>query len=185
MNVEASLHPNSRIQAYSEYLMYTSPCSLNNIRVSVWAHAVVRVRSGSPDWSEGRTFRVVFQFAVSARSSTKPKPRPPRIRRNPIFLAREWHGALETGEVSSRAELARKLGVSRARVTQLLKLRKMTPEVLKAIEALGDPMPSPIVSERKLRTIVNLPPCEQTHRVAAMLTTTASGRSNRLLKTPH
>jgi hypothetical protein len=53
-------------------------------------------------------------------------------------VPREWHGALDTGEVSSRAELARKQGVSRARVTQALRLLNLVPEVLDLIETLGD-----------------------------------------------
>ena len=62
-----------------------------------------RLPSGSSNKSEGRTFRAVFRFAFLARSSMKLEPRPPKTRRNPIFLAREWHGALKTREVSSRA----------------------------------------------------------------------------------
>ena len=42
-------------------------------------------------------------------------------RRNPICLAREWQQLLDSGVAASRADLARKLGVSRARVTQVLK----------------------------------------------------------------
>jgi hypothetical protein len=99
----------------------------------------------------------------------KHKPRPPKARRNPIFLAREWQDALESGAVPSRADLARKLGVSRARVTQVLRLLEMAPEVLDSVEAMGDPIFSTIVAERKLRAIVKLRPGEQKRRVAAML----------------
>ncbi|MBI4311117.1 MAG: hypothetical protein HY681_04975 [Chloroflexi bacterium] len=43
-------------------------------------------------------------------------------RRNPLALAEEWQQLLDTGQVGSRAALARKLGVSRAHVTQTLRL---------------------------------------------------------------
>jgi hypothetical protein len=142
-------------------------------------------RSGSPNRSKDRTFRMIFQFAVPARSSTKPKSRHPKARRNPIFLAREWHDALESGEVSSRAELARKLGVSRARVTQVLRLLNLVPEVLDLIEALGDPILSPMVTERRLRAIVSLPPGEHRHEIEAMFTVTRSERSVRSSKTQY
>ncbi|MCG6534892.1 MAG: hypothetical protein L7F78_09415 [Syntrophales bacterium LBB04] len=92
-----------------------------------------------------------------------------RLSRNPIYLAQEWQKALITGYYSSPADLARKLGVSRARVTQVLWLLNLTPEVLKTIAALGDPLSSPIVTERRLRPIVNLPPEEQIRRVVAIL----------------
>lgn len=63
---------------------------------------------------------------------------------------------LAEGECSSRADLARKLGV-----TQVLNLLKFTPEVTAAIAALGDPLPRPIISERMLRPLLRLPPEEQ------------------------
>ncbi|GAB4326156.1 MAG: hypothetical protein Kow0059_22530 [Candidatus Sumerlaeia bacterium] len=73
------------------------------------------------------------------------------------------------GNCSSPADLARKLGVSRARVTQVLRLLRLAPEVLKRIAALGDPLPSPIVTERRLWPIVNLPAVEQRQRGEAIL----------------
>jgi hypothetical protein len=39
------------------------------------------------------------------------------------LVAAEWRNLLECGAVSSRAELARRMGVSRARVTQVLATR--------------------------------------------------------------
>src|SRR5437667_2369224 len=81
--------------------------------------------------------------------------------RNPIALARAWHRALGDGECPSRADLARQLGVSRARVTQVLGLLSLAPEVLDAIAALGDPLPRPIVTERLLRPLLKLPASEQ------------------------
>jgi len=66
-------------------------------------------------------------------------------------LAREWQEALDRGKYTSRAELARKKGISRARVTQILNLLKLHPEVQEKVIKLGDPIPSGSVSERKLR----------------------------------
>ncbi len=61
---------------------------------------------------------------------------------------------LDEGGCASRADLARQLGVSRARVTQVLRLLDLTPEVLDTIVALGDPLLNPIVTERGLRSIL-------------------------------
>ena len=96
-------------------------------------------------------------------------PRSHQSYRNPIYLAREWQKALEDGDCPSKAALARELGVSRARVTQVLRLLRLDPEVLDAISALGDPLPSPIVTERRLRPIVDLPPEEQRQRIVALI----------------
>jgi hypothetical protein len=52
-------------------------------------------------------------------------PKPPRApqkpRRDPMRLARYYQSLLDSGKFESRAALARHLGVSRARVTQVLR----------------------------------------------------------------
>ncbi len=71
--------------------------------------------------------------------------------RNPIYLARQWQQDLAQGKYSSRADLSRKMGVSRARVTQVLNLLKLPKDILDKVYALGDPLPKPIVTEHSLR----------------------------------
>jgi hypothetical protein len=60
----------------------------------------------------------------------KVKPDPPlkkkRVNRDPLALARFYQSLLDSGVVENRAGLARYLGVSRARVTQVL--RRLRPE---------------------------------------------------------
>jgi len=58
---------------------------------------------------------------------------------------------IDTGEVKNQADLARKLGVSRVRISQVLSLLKLYSELIKAVERFGDPMPSRIVTDRMLR----------------------------------
>jgi hypothetical protein len=82
------------------------------------------------------------------------KPASPR--RNPIVLAEEWQGRLVAGEVRSRADLARMLGVSRARVTQVLALLSLPSNLQDKVRALGDPLLPPLVSEKALRRLVPL-----------------------------
>ena len=112
------------------------------------------LKCGSPDWSKGRTFRVVFRFRQAAARPRTATRKPAKVYRNPIFLAREWQQALDKNKVSSRAELARKLGVSRARVTQVLRLLELSPKVLCMVRALGDPLDYLIMTERQLRPVV-------------------------------
>ncbi|MCD6588375.1 MAG: hypothetical protein J7K88_07480 [Candidatus Fermentibacteraceae bacterium] len=52
----------------------------------------------------------------------------------------------------SRAELARKLGISRARVTPMLNLLKLPEELIKEVERMGDHWGRRLVTERTLRT---------------------------------
>jgi hypothetical protein len=112
---------------------------------------------------------VVFEFRVVKKKPKATGHKPSRLYRNPIYLAREWQKALENGDYSSPADLACKLGISRARVTQVLRLIRLAPEVLQAVATLGDPLPWPVVTERRLRSIVNLPPEEQRRRIEAIL----------------
>lgn len=52
----------------------------------------------------------------------KPEPKPvPKERPDGMKLARHYQALLDSGKFESRAALARHLGVSRARVTQVLK----------------------------------------------------------------
>ncbi len=140
------------------------PCSFRN---------AASFRVGSPSKLKARTFRGVFTFPNVKKKHKAKQSKRSRTYRNPIALAREWQKTLRNGNSSCPADLGRKLGVSRARVTQVLRLLSLAPEVLKAIVALGDPLPSPIVSERRLRPIVKRPAEDQRQ----MINTFLAGRS--------
>lgn len=137
----------------------------------------LRNRKNSPNKLKDRTFRVVFELPSVKKKSNALKAKPLRLYRNPIALAQEWQRALGDEDCSSPADLARKLKVSRARVTQVLRLLRLTPEVLKVLVALGDPLPSPIVTERRLRPIVSLPAEQQRRKVNVIL---SGSRSQKL-----
>jgi hypothetical protein len=84
-----------------------------------------------------------------------------REQRNPIILAEDWQERIAVGDVLSRADLARTLGVSRARVTQVLGLLRLTPEIITKVRSMGDPLVQTLVSEKSLRRLVLLPPDDQ------------------------
>ena len=93
---------------------------------------------------------------------------PSRRYRNPIVVAQEWQRRLDNGECASRADLAHKLGVNRARVTQVLGLLDLAPEVCIAVAGLGDPLSDPVVTERSLRPLLKLPAEEQERALAGI-----------------
>ena len=62
---------------------------------------------------------------------------------------------IDSGKVKNQAELARKLGISRARVTQILNLLKLDSRIIQELEKHGDPLKSKIINERILRSYVN------------------------------
>jgi hypothetical protein len=46
-------------------------------------------------------------------------------------------------------------------VNHFVTLLKLAPEVIEAVEQMGDPMPKRYVTERKLRSLVKLPSARQ------------------------
>ncbi len=116
--------------------------------------------------------RFAYQFECAAPPGFfEPPPGPTRSakqHRNPIVLAQERQRALDDGECPSRAALARQLGVARARVTQVLGLLDLAPEVVHAVAALGAPLPRPVISERMLRASLTLPAEERKRALAGV-----------------
>ncbi len=51
----------------------------------------------------------------------------------------------------NKADLARKLGISRARVTQILNLLKLPEKLIREVEEMGDYWERRLVTERMLR----------------------------------
>jgi hypothetical protein len=65
---------------------------------------------------------VIALLPWNAASDAKPQPKTARKeRRDPLKLARYYQSLMDSGKFECRAALARYLGVSRARVTQVLK----------------------------------------------------------------
>ena len=89
--------------------------------------------------------------------------------RNLIYLAKELHKALDNGQYASLSELAFRLKVSRARVTQIMNLLNLSPKVIDIISSLGDPISNPIIAERMLRPLLGLEPEKQVELVKIIL----------------
>jgi hypothetical protein len=73
---------------------------------------------------------------------------------HPLHIAEKFQNQLEAGLVN-KADLARRHGMSRARVTQIMNLLKLSPEIRGKILNLSDKEQS-FFTERKLRKIVRL-----------------------------
>ena len=81
----------------------------------------------------------------------------------------EFHRLRDDGEGTNRAALARCEGITRARVTQIMKLLRLPPEIQATILALPAGTPERLVTERKLRELVDLGAEEQREAFAAMV----------------
>jgi len=73
-----------------------------------------------------------------------------------MIKALAYQQLLDDGDVKTRAELARLEGISRPRVTQIMKLLRLAPEIQEAILALPLGTPERLVTERKPRPIVEM-----------------------------
>ena len=91
-------------------------------------------------------------------------------------LAQAWDDEILTGKAKSRADLARQLGVSRAHVTQVLRLLRMAPGAKEVVIAMGDPIQGRIVGAHTLRSMAGLPAEEQERRIAQLLGTSIDER---------
>ena len=112
---------------------------------------------GCPDCNINRTFISTYYFLHKAMKVNQIA----RIYRNPICLAKEYKEMIDNNQVKNQSELARKLGISRARVSQILRLLKLDPLVIQELEKFGDPLKSRIITERTLRPYVNKSSKEQ------------------------
>lgn len=130
--------------------------------------------TGSPNGLIDRTFRAIFQMPVIQPNHNLIKIRK-RQYRNPVRLAQQWQRAIRLEEYSSPAALAYHLGVSRARVTQIMNLLKLSQEVIDIICSLGDPISSPVVSEKRLRLLLALTAEEQKRQLTIMLSKAGYG----------
>jgi hypothetical protein len=108
-------------------------------------------QTGSPDCNIDRTFICQFYFQPAIKKPSSPKKK----YKNPIYLAKEYKEMLDSSEVKNQAELAKLKGISRARVTQILNLLKLKKSVINALEHFRDSMDKKVISERKLRNMIN------------------------------
>ncbi len=60
---------------------------------------------------------------------------------------------MESGQIASQADIARQEGITRARVTQVMGMLRLVPEIQKQILSLPDTIHRPPISERMLRPI--------------------------------
>ena len=97
------------------------------------------------------TDRVVSASLPSRGNPTLPrKPKTPRV----VELLRkaiEWQTLLESGKIPNQAEIARREGVTRARVTQVLGMLRLAPEIQQYVLSMPSAVRRSQVSERVLR----------------------------------
>lgn len=110
--------------------------------------------SGAPWWQtfsvygEHKNRRVVFRWEP-------PLAGPARVWTSPLHEARRYAGILKSDlVVKTQADLAREMGVSRVRITQVMNLLRLAPEVQERLLGLEDPKAVRFFSEHRLRPLI-------------------------------
>ena len=107
------------------------------------------------------TRRVPADRVISAVVPHRGKPKPRKDARTPRVVellrkAIEWQALLESDETASQAKIARREGITRARVTQVMGMLRLAPEIRQHILSMPDMVGQPVITERALRPIAKL-----------------------------
>ena len=127
---------------------------------AVPAEAILRKLAGikSPERQSAEYRRLCAAEAASRapRSGTPSKGRPPQRGLQHLFeRARRYHALLESGEARSLEDLGRAEGVTGRRISQILRLLQLAPEIIEAVDVPAEELPAG-VTERRLREVAKL-----------------------------
>jgi hypothetical protein len=101
---------------------------------------------------ENGAARVLVPLPVRQKRRRFSRLGPPRVTQL-LLQAEDFRRLLDCAEAVNQAELARRFRLTRARVTQLLQLLDLAPEIRNFIKTLGPETPERMVTERKLRNL--------------------------------
>ena len=107
------------------------------------------------------TRRVPADWVVSAVPPSRGDPKPLREPMTPQVVellrkAIEWQTLLESGKIANQADIARKEGITRARVTQVMGMLRLAPEIQQNILSMPEMIRRSPISERMLRPIATI-----------------------------
>ena len=107
------------------------------------------------------TRHVPADRVVSAVPRPRGKPKPPKVPKTPRVVellrkAIEWQGLLESGDAVNQAEIARLEGITRARVTQVMSMLRLAPEIQQHVLSMPETVRRPTITERALRPIAQM-----------------------------
>ncbi len=114
------------------------------------AFPVYKTIQKRPTRRGGTGRRIVFQW-------TPPPVVPERVYTSPLLEARRYAGILKRDPfVKTQADLAREMGVSRVRITQVMSLLRLAPEVQEQLLRLEDQRAIRFFRERRLRPLTQI-----------------------------
>jgi len=92
---------------------------------------------------------------ILEKKSSAHQPRTPSVKET-LQKALKWQALLDSGEVASRSEIARREGISPAHVTQVMYHLRLPPQIQEYILSMPLTARRPVVSIRSLRPITHL-----------------------------
>ena len=114
------------------------------------AFAIYQAIEKRPTGRGGTGRRIVFQW-------TPPAIVPERVYTSPLLEARRYAAILERDPfVKTQANLAREMGVSRVRITQVMSLLRLAPEIQNQLLRLTDQRATRFFSENRLRLLTQI-----------------------------
>ena len=97
--------------------------------------------------------QTVRAFPIGRGNSRSPRElKTPRV----VDLLRkaiEWQALLESVKIANQTDIARREGITRARVTQVMGMLRLAPEIQEHVLSMPDAASRPLISERMLRPI--------------------------------
>jgi hypothetical protein len=107
------------------------------------------------------TRRLAADRVVRTMPLNRGNPKPPRESKTPRVVellrkAIEWQALLESSEIATQADIARREGITRARVTQVMGMLRLAPEIREKILSTPNAIRRTLVTERVLRPIATI-----------------------------
>ena len=107
------------------------------------------------------TRRVPSSQVISAIPPPRGRPKLLKVPRTPQVVeflrkAVEWQALLKSGEAKSQSDIARREGISRVRVCQIMLMLRLAPEIQQHVLSIPETIHRPAVTERALRPIARL-----------------------------
>jgi len=120
-----------------------------------------RERSERPSGDGSKNLRLVV--SNPAKRPEPPAPKPPELPNivRLIALARKWQPLIERGEFRSGAAIARHMRMGAVRVSNILCLLKLHPDILAHLADLPAGAPERYLTERWFRPLTKLSHAEQ------------------------
>lgn len=118
--------------------------------------AIHRTGPDAPWWQVFQIYRNNENRQASFRWG-HPPGKPERLYTSPLLEAKRYDHIIKSDHfVKTQADLAKEMGVSRVRITQVMNLLKLVPDIQECLLCLEDQKTIRFFSERRLRPLVQI-----------------------------